>query len=91
MTGMQKLACLLLLAMAIAAAICIRPADGAVVTYEPYTVQYGDTLWDIAEAHKPDGTNTRDYMDKLKRHNKGLTAYIHPGDVVEIIRMEDEE
>lgn len=88
MTGLQKVACVLLLAMAIAAAVCIRPADGAGVTYAPYTVQYGDTLWGIAREHKPDGANTRDYMDKLKRHNKGLTADIEPGDVIQLVEEE---
>ena len=94
MTGLQKVACALLLAMAIAAAVCIRPADGSNgrpsegVTYAPYTVQYGDTLWGIAREHKPDGANTRDYMDKLKRHNKGLTADIEPGDVIQLVEEE---
>lgn len=88
MTGLQKAACALLLAMAVAAAVCIRPADGAGVTYAPYTVQYGDTLWGIAREHKPDGANTRDYMDKLKQHNKGLTANIRPGDVIQLVEEE---
>lgn len=42
------------------------------------TVQPGDTLWDIAERHAPEGMDTRVYVDFLVRTND-IGAVLQPG------------
>lgn len=40
------------------------PASAATVTIAP-----GDTLWDVAVEHAPDGTDPRDYLARLRALN----------------------
>lgn len=42
------------------------------------TVQPGDTLWDIAERHAPEGMDPRAYVDFLVRAND-IGAVLQPG------------
>lgn len=41
-------------------------------------VEQGDTLWDIAQAHAPKGTNVRNYQEQVKRlnHLNGVTLRV---------------
>ncbi|WP_018752851.1 LysM peptidoglycan-binding domain-containing protein [Paenibacillus sanguinis] len=45
-------------------------------------VMSGDTLWEIAVAHKPANQDTRIYVEKLKRANGLETSKIQAGDVL---------
>ena len=45
-----------------------------------YRVKAGDTLWDIAKQHKPDGMSMDTYMGWVYEHNDG--GLIYPGDIV---------
>lgn len=45
-------------------------------------VMSGDTLWEIAVAHKPANQDTRIYVEKLKRINGLKTSSIQSGDVL---------
>jgi nucleoid-associated protein YgaU len=49
---------------------------------EKYIVRSGDTLWSIAEKHKPDSMVMGDYMAFL--YEKNGYGYIYPGDRVTI-------
>ena len=44
----------------------------------------GDTLWEIAEEHKPNGIDTREYIYEIKRLNNMSTSDIHEGDAITI-------
>ncbi|MBW4841013.1 MAG: LysM peptidoglycan-binding domain-containing protein [Paenibacillaceae bacterium] len=45
-------------------------------------VMPGDTLWEIAVAHKPQGQDTRVYIQKLMRTNGLGTSSIQAGDTL---------
>lgn len=45
-------------------------------------VMPGDTLWEIAVAHKPQGQDTRVYVQKLMRSNGLHTSSIQAGDTL---------
>lgn len=47
-------------------------------------VQYGDSLWRIASLHKPEGMDTRVYMDHLRRINGLRGPGIQAGDVLSL-------
>jgi cell division protein YceG involved in septum cleavage len=59
-------------------------ADGpeTVVPAEYVVVMPGDTLWEIAVAHKPQGQDTRVYIQKLMRTNEMRTSSIQAGDTL---------
>ena len=48
-------------------------------TYEMITVQYGDTLWQIAEDYKPADKDTRDFMYEICDYNKISAGEIYQG------------
>ena len=49
---------------------------------ESYGIDYGDTLWNIAEEYKPDSMAYSEYIDTLYKLNDGLTAEIYPGQAI---------
>ncbi|MNW44253.1 Cell division suppressor protein YneA [compost metagenome] len=49
---------------------------------EYVVVMPGDTLWEIAVAHKPQGQDTRVYIQKLMRTNRLGTSSIQAGDTL---------
>ena len=48
-------------------------------TYEMVTIQYGDTLWEIAECYKPADKDTRDFMYEICDYNKISAGEIYQG------------
>ncbi|MNI43749.1 Cell division suppressor protein YneA [compost metagenome] len=51
-------------------------------SYETVIVMPGDTLWEIAVNHKPNGKDTRDYIDEIKRINGMTVSSIRAGDTL---------
>lgn len=51
-------------------------------TVESYGIDYGDTLWKIAEEYKPNSISYSEYINTLYKLNKGLTAEIYPGQAI---------
>ena len=49
---------------------------------ERYGIDYGDTLWNIAEEYKPDSMAYSEYINILYKLNEGLTAEIYPGQAI---------
>lgn len=49
---------------------------------ESYGIDYGDTLWKIAEEYKPDSISYSEYINTLYKLNDGLTAEIYPGQAI---------
>ncbi|MBP1961807.1 LysM peptidoglycan-binding domain-containing protein [Paenibacillus aceris] len=50
--------------------------------HEQVVIQAGDTLWDIAAAHKKNGENTRSYVDKIRTKNHLTTSSLKEGQVL---------
>ena len=77
------LALVLLLAVTAAAR-----ADGPTATdatdYVTHTVVSGDTLWDIAAQHAPEGADLRDVVFDVKRVNGLDSSTIQPGQVIRV-------
>ncbi len=48
-------------------------------TYEMITIQYGDTLWEIAECYKPEDKDVRDFMYEICDYNKISAGEIYQG------------
>lgn len=76
------LALVLLLAVGVAAW-----ADGPVSAAEPptfvtHTVRTGDTLWDLASVHAPQGSDLRDFVLDLKWVNDLESSALRPGQVL---------
>ena len=51
---------------------------------EEYTVTAGNTLWQIAEDNKEEGTDTRDFIQELKELNNLQDATIYAGQTIKI-------
>ena len=49
---------------------------------ETVVVKSGDTLWEIAVAHKPKGKDTRVYIEHIKDYNELTVSSIQSGDVL---------
>lgn len=49
-----------------------------------YKVRSGDSLWDIAADHTPDGKDVRNTIETIKRMNDLSGSVIHPGQLLEI-------
>lgn len=45
-------------------------------------IEYGDTLWEIAEEYKPNSISYSDYINTLYKLNDGLTTNIHAGQTI---------
>lgn len=54
----------------------------ASINYETVVVTSGDTLWNIAVAHKPSDMDTRKYVKRLKSLNHIQNSEIVPGDLL---------
>jgi LysM repeat protein len=79
----------LALALLLAVAVAARAEGPAVatpddITYVTHTVRVGDTLWDIAMAHAPEGSDVRNFVFDLKTVNGLETSNIQPGQVLHI-------
>ena len=48
-------------------------------TYEMITVQYGDTLWEIAENYKPANKDVRNFMYEICDYNNISAGEIYQG------------
>jgi len=54
-------------------------ADGLRPTTGDYKVRSGDTLWDIADDHTPDGRDVWVTIEEIKHLNDLDSSVIHPG------------
>lgn len=52
------------------------------VSVESYGINYGDTLWKIAEEYKPNSISYSEYINTLYKINDGLTTNIHAGQTI---------
>lgn len=52
---------------------------------EDYIVSDGQTLWDIAEENKKEGTDIREYVYNLRKLNN-IDCIIYPGQTIKIIK-----
>jgi nucleoid-associated protein YgaU len=51
--------------------------------YESYTVQAGDTIWDIAAGRTPKGKDIRETVYNIREHNN-ISPLIYPGQVIQV-------
>lgn len=51
---------------------------------QEYVINYGDSLWSIAQDNKPDGIDTRDYVSKIINMNGLQNGIIKPGAVIQL-------
>ena len=54
------------------------------VSFVTYTVESGDTLWDIASEYNYFDKDVREVVYEIKKQNHLLNSEIIPGDVLEI-------
>ena len=59
--------------LALGAGSLVADADGPTPVDQTVTVQPGQTLWDVAVAHTPEGTDPRVTLDRIRDLN-GLTG-----------------
>ncbi len=73
--------CVILLTAACSSVLqgCESKYSGEVI----YTVEKGDTLWDIAKHYKPEGLNMSKYIHELRKLND-IGADIYPGQVITV-------
>ena len=76
----QKIGCVLILAALLLGA-GFHGYRMEAYTTESYLVQPGDTLWEIAQEHRPDFVGIRNYVNLMKRVN-GMDSDIQPGQVL---------
>lgn len=73
----RRVAALFVLALAVLLALgagsLVADADGPTPVGQTVTVQPGQTLWDLAVAHTPDGSDPRVTLDRIRDLN-GLTG-----------------
>lgn len=82
----------LLLVVAVAVLVgqvLVRPAPALVPVTAPASaatvvVQPGQTLWDIAVTHAPDGTTTWTYVDRLAELNGVTAGQLQPWQVLRL-------
>ena len=73
----------LIMVLLIAGIVSNCKADTPLTMIE-YRVQAGDTLWDIAKEYAPKGTDLREYIYNIKKHNGLKNSNICPGMILEI-------
>jgi LysM repeat protein len=68
----------------VASVIVYLPYADAGTAPVSYTVEYGDTLWEIATEHYPPSEDPRAKIEAIRREN-GLEGYaIRPGSRLEL-------
>lgn len=68
----------------LAASVAVQPVAYKQPVKTVYTVDVcpGDTLWEIAAAHLPEGESVRSYMNKIKKENGLKNADIRAGQIL---------
>lgn len=61
--------------------ICINSTQPLDFTYEPVTVEKGDTLWELA-AKTNNNIDTSTLVSKTMKYNNLSNTYIQPGQVI---------
>ena len=64
-------------------------ATGEVTETFDYRVKPGDTLWEIAETHGPDGRDIRAIVSTIERINDLEGAMLQAGQVIELPLVSD--
>lgn len=54
-----------------------------------YTVQEGDTLWDIAKEHKNPDDDIREIIYEIKEDNPQINKYLQPGQQLKISKKKN--
>ena len=49
---------------------------------QEYVINYGDSLWSIAQENKPEGIDTRDYVNRIASLNGLQDGLIKPGAII---------
>ncbi|MBO8140961.1 MAG: LysM peptidoglycan-binding domain-containing protein [Firmicutes bacterium] len=71
------------------------PANGAQHTavheseasaHELVVVRPGETLWEIANRHRPAGVDTRRMVDRIREANRLPSAAVYPGQLLKVPR-----
>lgn len=73
----------LVLVLLLASAVDASGSDEPRLTID-YRVRSGDTLWEIAAEHGPDGGDVREVIEAIRRSNDVDGSVIHPGQVLQI-------
>lgn len=60
----------------------------SVENYQEYWIKPGDTLWEIAGNHVPEGYDIRKYIYDIKQHNDMETSMIFQGEKIMIPIMD---
>ena len=63
---------------------CGSTLDGVKWAEEEYTVQSGDTLWEIAAGYCPQGVDLREWIHEVEKIN-GIDGYIYAGDKITVL------
>ena len=69
--------------------ICGNCRKSTVVSEDTYFVESGDTLWGIAQMHKPKEMDPREYIHLMKKMNEGLENEIKAGQAIIVPIMEE--
>ena len=75
-------ALVLLLAVTAAARAGGTPAPDEPAAFVTHTVRSGDTLWEIAGVHAPQGADLRDFVFDLKQVNGLASSGLQPGQIL---------
>ena len=78
------------LAIVAALALLLAPTEQRQRMETVYTVQPGDTLWNIAEQYCGD-TYILEYIEDLKGINPGLTVDLRPGQKIRVTMLKGGE
>jgi hypothetical protein len=62
----KSLLIILIVSLLVAAFIRNRPASYKLTGYTRYIIQDGDTLWGIADKHRPEGMTTKNFVAELQ-------------------------
>lgn len=58
--------------------------------YKSIELEYGDTLWELAEEYKLEGSSTKDYVDELMEINNLTSDTIHSGQHLVVVYYDTE-